>query len=100
MRVPVAGTEAAIRGDGWQASLPLGTPDDRLLSDMYPIRGCKDFEKLPTQRVVRFVSYSTFGNCGHFALHGSFMLCAIFLGHSAVMSSIPPINQATYLRRR
>ena len=89
MRVPVAGTEAAIRGRRHGRPCCLwGTSDDRLLLDMYPTRGCKDFEKLPTQRVVWFVSYSTFGNCGHFAPHGSFMLCAIFLGHSAVMSSI------------
>jgi hypothetical protein len=53
--VPVAGTEAAIRGDGWQASLPRGSSDDRLLLDMYPIRGCKDSKKLPTHRVVRLV---------------------------------------------
>ena len=31
--------------------------------------------------------YHTFGNCGHLALHGSFMLWAIFFGHSAVSSS-------------
>ena len=42
-------------GDGWQASLPRGSSDDRLLLDMYPIRGCKDFEKLPTHRVVWLV---------------------------------------------
>ena len=35
--------------------------------------------------------YSTFGNCGHFAPHGSFMLGAIFFGHSAV--SIEPIDE-------
>ena len=29
-------------GDGWQASLHRGSSDDRLLLDMYPIRGCKD----------------------------------------------------------
>ena len=47
------------------------------------------------------VNHSTFGNCEHFAPHGSFMLRAIFFGHSAVRSSITPINQATkYLRRR
>jgi len=53
--VPVAGTKAAIRGDGWQASLPRGSSDDRLLLDMYPIRGCKDSKKLPTHRVVWLV---------------------------------------------
>jgi len=44
VRRTVAGTEAAIRGDGWQASLPRGSSDDRLVLHMYPIRGCKDFE--------------------------------------------------------
>ena len=28
-------------------------------------------------------SYSTLGNCGHRAPHGSFMSCAIFFGQSA-----------------
>ena len=42
-------------GDGWQASLPRGSSDDRLLLHMYQIRGCKDSKKLPTHRVVRLV---------------------------------------------
>jgi hypothetical protein len=38
-------------------------------------------------RSPRLPDYNTLGNCGHRALHGSFMLWAIFFGHSAVSSS-------------
>ena len=38
-------------------------------------------------RLTRSQSYRTFGNCGHFAPHGSFILRADFFGHSAVSSS-------------
>ena len=34
-------------------------------------------------------SYSTFGNCGHRAPHGSFMLCACFFAQSAMISVSP-----------
>jgi hypothetical protein len=45
------------------------------------LAGCPDQQ---WGRLFRF--YSTFGNCGHFAPHGSFMLRAIFFGQSAVIS--------------
>ena len=39
--------------------------------------------------------YNTLGKSGHRAPHGSFMLCAIFFGHSAVSSSIQSISLAS-----
>jgi hypothetical protein len=36
-------------------------------------------------RKAAMTSYNTFVNCGHRAPHGSFMLCAIFFGQSAVL---------------
>ena len=40
-------------------------------------------------------NYNTFGNCGHFAPHGSFMLCAIFFEHSTVSSSSQSMSLAS-----
>jgi hypothetical protein len=40
----------------------------------------------------RTVSYSTLGKSGQRAPHGSFMLCAIFFGQSAVISPSQSIS--------
>ena len=42
-------------GGGWQASLPRGSSDDRLLLHMYPIRGCKDSRSFRPHKVVWLV---------------------------------------------
>ena len=49
---------------------------------------------LRTDRFRHGRSHSTFGSCGHLAPHGSFMLRAIFLGHSAVSSSSQSMSLA------
>jgi hypothetical protein len=36
-------------------------------------------KKLAKQGLPRLRNYNTFGNCGHFAPHGSFMLCQSIL---------------------
>jgi hypothetical protein len=43
--------------------------------------------------------YNTFGNCGHFAPHGSFILPARFFAQSAVISSSQSISLAFRPRR-
>ena len=75
-------------GGGWQASLPRGSSDDRLLLHMYPIRGCKDFEKLPTPQgsVARTVTApSAIADTSHRTDHGQFIEPIDELGPSAFL---------------